>query len=234
VTREHTEEELLLLRHTGARLHEILGMTAGGYRKAPDPLQAFVVNKGSLGREEKRITFLDTDEEALWKYIRDERARYDPLGRRHLADLDAQDPIFLTARHKPYSDAAFRYHWDRLMTQAQKRYQVCFTPHAIRHLFVTQHLVWIKEAAGDSREEQQRLKAGLVQIMGWHSRETMQIYDHTFSLQEAVSQLHAFQRRAESQALLRATDAPADPTPNAVIEEAEESDAFAQLWEDLA
>ena len=36
---------LLLLRHTGARLHEILGMTIGGYRKAADPLRAFVVNK---------------------------------------------------------------------------------------------------------------------------------------------------------------------------------------------
>ncbi len=42
---------LLLLRHTGARLHEILGMTVGGYRKAAGPLCAMVVNKGSLGRE---------------------------------------------------------------------------------------------------------------------------------------------------------------------------------------
>jgi len=32
---------LLLLRYTGARLHEILGLTAGGYRKAKDPCQAY-------------------------------------------------------------------------------------------------------------------------------------------------------------------------------------------------
>ena len=83
------------------------------------------------------------------------------------------------------------------MERAKKRYRLSFTPHAIRHLFVTQHLVWINEEAADDQQEQQRLKAGLVQIMGWHSRETMQIYDHTFSVQEAVHTLHEFQREAE-------------------------------------
>lgn len=42
---------LLLLRQTGARLNEILSLTAGGYRKAKGPYQAYVVNKGSYGRE---------------------------------------------------------------------------------------------------------------------------------------------------------------------------------------
>ncbi len=230
---------LLLLRHTGARLHEILSMTAGGYRKAAGPLNALVVNKGSLGREEKLITFLDTDEEALLKYIRGERAQYDPLGRSQLATLEDSDPLFLTARRKPYTDAAFRYHWNQLMEQAKKRYQVSFTPHAVRHLFVTQHLVWIKQEAGDDREEQQRLKAGLVQIMGWHSRETMRIYDHTFSIQEAVHKLHEFQRKAESQAQ-RAVEAPGtlvllSPLQEeiTVIEDVEPPNAFAQLWEEL-
>jgi len=230
---------LLLLRHTGARLHEILGMTAGGYRKAAGPLNALVVNKGSLGREEKLITFLDTDEVELLKYIREERAQYDPLGRTQLADLHDADPLFLTARRKPYADAAFRYHWNCLMEQVQRRYQVFFTPHAIRHLFVTQHLVWIKEEAGDDREEQQRLKAGLIQIMGWHSRETMRIYDHTFSIQEAVQKLHEFQRKAEHQAIQAiATSASLEPNLTeerevTIIEESEPLNTFAQLWEEL-
>ena len=230
---------LLLLRHTGARLHEILGMTAGGYRKAAGPLNALVVNKGSLGREEKLITFLDTDEEELLKYIRGERAKSDPSGHSQLAELDDSDPLFLTARHKPYADAAFRYHWNHLMEQAKKRYQVSFTPHAVRHLFVTQHLVWIKEETGDDREEQQRLKAGLVQIMGWHSRQTMRIYDHTFSIQEAVHKLHEFQRKAESQAQM-AVEAPSPlALPSSrqeeitLIEVVEPPNAFAQLWEEL-
>jgi site-specific recombinase XerD len=231
---------LLLLCHTGARLHEILGMTVGGYRKATDPFSAFVVNKGSLGREEKLITFLDTDEEELLTYMRRERAMYDPLGRTQLAELDDTDPVFLTAQCKPYAGAAFRYHWNHLMKQVEVRYQVSFTPHAIRHLFVTQHLVWIKEETGDDREEQQRLKAGLVQIMGWHSRETMRIYDHTFSIQEAVQKLHAFQRKAERQAP-RAIEVPASLEPCSpfqqeitISEENEQPNAFAQLWEDLA
>jgi hypothetical protein len=63
-------------------------MNVGGYRKATDPFSALVVNKGSLGREEKLITFLDTDEEELLKYLRGERTKYDPLGRTQLADLD--------------------------------------------------------------------------------------------------------------------------------------------------
>jgi site-specific recombinase XerD len=230
---------LLLLRHTGARLHEILGMTVGGYRKATDPFSAFVVNKGSLGREEKLVTFLDTDEEELLKYIRGERARYDPLGRRELTALDDTDPFFLTARRKPYADAAFRYHWNHLMKQVELRYRVSFTPHAIRHLFVTQHLVWIKEETGDDREEQQRLKAGLVQIMGWHSRETMRIYDHTFTLQEAVQKLHAFQKKAEQQ-VTQAVEVLVTPSKQSeitqeitVIEEGEPPNAFAQLWEEM-
>lgn len=231
---------LLLLRHTGARLHEILGMTVGGYRKATDPFSTFVVNKGSLGREEKLITFLDTDEEELLTYIRGERARYDPLGRTQLAELEDTDSVFLTARRKPYADGAFRYHWSHLMKQVEVRYRVSFTPHAIRHLFVTQHLVWIKEETGDDQEEQQHLKAGLVQIMGWRSRETMRIYDHTFSIQEAVQKLHAFQRKAERQAA-KAVEEPASLEPFSpsqqeitIIEENEQPNAFAQLWEDLA
>ncbi len=230
---------LLLLRHTGARLHEILGMTAGGYRKPAGALNALVVNKGSLGREEKLITFLDTDEVELLKYIRGERAQYDQWGRTQLAELNDADPLFLTARRKPYADAAFRYHWNCLMEQVQKRYCVSFTPHAVRHLFVTQHLVWIKEEAGNDQEEQQRLKAGLVQIMGWHSRETMRIYDHTFSLQEAVQKLHEFQRKAEQQASGVGAELSLLPLPASqeeeivIIEEIGPADAFTQLWEEL-
>jgi integrase len=203
-------------------------------------LNALVVNKGSLGREEKLITFLDTDEEELLTYIGGERAKYDPLGRTRLAALDDIDPLFLTAQGQPYADTAFRYHWNHLMKLVEARYRVSFTPHAIRHLFVTQHLVWIKEETGDDWEEQQRLKAGLVQIMGWHSRETMRIYDHTFSIAEAMQKLHAFQRKAERQAAL-AVEEPASlesfsPCQQeiTIIEEREQPDVFAQLWEDLA
>jgi hypothetical protein len=45
----------MILRETGARLSEILTMTAGGYHKAKDPYQTYVTNKGSYGREEKLL-----------------------------------------------------------------------------------------------------------------------------------------------------------------------------------
>ena len=44
---------LLLIRQTGARLSEVLEMTAGGYRAARHPGHALVKNKGSRGREER-------------------------------------------------------------------------------------------------------------------------------------------------------------------------------------
>src|SRR5437667_6326466 len=125
------------------------------------------------------------------------------------------------------------------MEQVQKPDRRAFSPHAVRHLFVTQHLVWIKGEAGNDQEEQQRLKAGLVQIMGWHSRETMRIYDHTFSLQEAVQKLHEFQRKAEQQASGVGAELSLLPLPASqeqemvIIEEIGPADAFTRLWEEL-
>src|SRR5437667_10225871 len=125
------------------------------------------------------------------------------------------------------------------MEQVQKPDRRAFSPHAVRHLFVTQHLVWIKGEAGNDQEEQQRLKAGLVQIMGWHSRETMRIYDHTFTIQEAVQKLHAFQKKAEHQvaqtveALVTRPEESVITREITVIEESEPPNVFAQLWEDM-
>ncbi len=48
---------LELLRNTGARLHEVVGLSVGGYRNQGIAGQAQVVSKGSLGREVKTIYF---------------------------------------------------------------------------------------------------------------------------------------------------------------------------------
>src|SRR5579863_5614309 len=98
---------LLLLRQTGARVHEIVGMTAGGYRAAGHPRRAMVVNKGSQGRETKEIIFSATAEALLARYIRTERAQADPHGRRRLIDLEDHDPLFLTRAGRAYSPDAF-------------------------------------------------------------------------------------------------------------------------------
>jgi site-specific recombinase XerD len=128
---------LLLLRQTGARLSEVLEMTVGGYRAAHHAGRALVKNKGSRGREEKLIHFTTSIDATLVKYVRTERARYDPQGRKRLEDLDDRDPLFLTRTGKPYNRAAFYHHWNRLFVPAQgqfkKQERVEFTPHDLRH-----------------------------------------------------------------------------------------------------
>ncbi len=235
---------LLLLRHTGVRLHEALGMTAGGYRRTHDPHKAYVVNKGSLGREEKLIFFPDTVENALTQYIRGERVKQDRIGRKGLDQLDDNDPLFLTRSGKPYSDAAFRARWKPLMKQVEARYDVTFTPHTIRHLFVTNYLSWIKEQASDNPEEQRKMKEGLRLFMGWRSRRTMEVYDHTFSAQEALLAVARFQQEAEQQRTptsvsarsIRPAPPPLPPATQGMRETGSlvASDrAFTHLWESL-
>jgi hypothetical protein len=105
---------LMILRETGARLREILSMTAGGFRKAKDPYQAYITNKGSYGRDEKLIRLTKPIEAALVQYVRTERAKLDPKGLKRLSQLDDTDPIFLTRRCTPYTRDAFYHNWHKL------------------------------------------------------------------------------------------------------------------------
>jgi hypothetical protein len=180
---------LLLLRYTGARPHEILTLTAGGCRKAPDVLSAVVVNKRSRGREVKTIHFTDLVEREMTIYLRTERAKYDPQGRKHLEDLDDRDPIFLTEQGKPYSYGAFRYHWRKLYAPVTKRYKVTFRLYDLRHLFVTQYIQRAKiDAAGDGVKLAEA-KEGLQLLMAWRSPMTMKAYDHSFQKAEGLARL---------------------------------------------
>ncbi len=142
---------LLLIRQTGARLSEVIEMTVGGYRKARDAGQALVKNKGSRGREEKTIYFSQSLDRYLHDYIRTERAKYDPHGRKRLEDLADHDPLFLTRTGKPYTRSAFYYHWNKLFAPAQQQFKkgecVEFTPHDLRHLRVTRTVANLRKQA---------------------------------------------------------------------------------------
>lgn len=198
---------LLLLRQTGARLHEILGLTAGGYRRGqelpkadPDQCQAYVVNKGSQGREEKLIYFTPSVEQALLRYIRTERRTHDLAGRRRLEDLDERDPLFLTRKGKPYSSEAFRYHWRQITKRAKLlHYLVGFTPHTLRHLFVTQNMMNFKAEAAKRGTNLQDLKEGFQDLMAWRSQETMLGYDQSDKDGEALQAVGKWQRDMEEQ-----------------------------------
>ncbi len=191
---------LLLLRQTGARVHEIVGMTAGGYRAARHPRRAMVVNKGSRGREDKEVFFSATAEALLAAYIRTERAQADPHGRRYLVDLDDRAPLFLTRAGAAYTPDAFRYHWAALRERARRRYRVAFTPPTIRHLYVTEMMLKIKErAAGDATRERE-IKEGFRRIMGWRGRDTLAGYDHSFSMQAALAEITLLHDELEREA----------------------------------
>jgi integrase len=186
---------LLLLRQTGARLSEVIEMTVGGYRNARRAGRALVKNKGSRGREEKTIYFTPSLDRRLLDYIRTERANYDPQGRKRLEELDDHDPLFLTQTGKPYTRAAFYYHWKRLFTPAQqplkKAEQVSFTPHDLRHLRVTRTVTKIrKDAKGDAAAEAALLE-GFQHLMGWRSPETMATYTKTMNKRKALEMVLA-------------------------------------------
>jgi hypothetical protein len=68
---------LELLRNTGARLHEIVLLTVGGYRNEGIAGQAQVVSKGSLGREIKTIYFAHNPNvmQLLTRYLEHTRPR---------------------------------------------------------------------------------------------------------------------------------------------------------------
>ncbi len=189
---------LLLLKHTGGRLHEVLGLSAGGYRKAIDPCSAFTVRKGSRGCEDKRVYFSDRVEAELSEYVAGERSKLDGSGRKAISQLGDKERIFITPKREAYQDSAFRYHWNRNMGAAAKRFGVRFTPHAVRHLFVTEFMKWIREEEAPNDPERQRfLLRGLQTIMGWRNGRTIVIYNHTFAMQDAVRVVHAFQQRIE-------------------------------------
>ncbi len=181
---------LLLLRQTGARLSEIVTLTVGGYRSARTSGRAFVKNKGSRGREEKLIHFTPTVERLLQNYVRTERAKYDPLGRKRLEELDDRDPLFLTRTGKPYSRSAFYHHWKQLFASAQQQFRrqerVEFTPHDLRHLRVTRTVTKIRQDAKGDAAVEAALLEGFQQVMGWRSPETMATYMKTMNKRQAV------------------------------------------------
>ena len=196
---------LLILRETGARLSEVLSMTAGGFRKAKDPYQAYITNKGSYGREEKLIRLTKPIEAALVRYVRTERARLDLKGRKRLSQFDDTDPIFLTRRCTPYTRDAFYFHWRKLYAARppqkegkQEFPSLEYTPHDMRHLRVTAWLTAIRKVKDADRA--QMLRRCVQRRMAWRDPLTILCYDHSFTEQEDEEVFADFQQETERQA----------------------------------
>ena len=61
-------------------------------------------------------------EEALHRYIRTDRSRLDTLGRRKLAQLGNDDPVFLARGGRAFSAGAFRWQWLKLRKKAEREF----------------------------------------------------------------------------------------------------------------
>jgi hypothetical protein len=233
----------LILRETGARLSEVLSMTAGGYRRARDPYQAYITNKGSYGREEKLIRLSPPIEAALVRYVRTERAKIDPQGRKRLSQLEDTAPLFLTRKGTPYNRDAFYYHWRKLFAARPPQKDeksgatfpsLEFTAHDMRHLRVTGWLSDIRKVKDADRA--QLLRRCVQRRMAWRSPLTITCYDHSFTEAEEEEAFATFQQTTEKRA--EALDATPQPTMKArstiQISEPQSSAAALQALADLA
>jgi site-specific recombinase XerD len=193
---------LHLLQSTGARLHEVALMTVGGYQNEGIAGQAQVMNKGSYGREVKTIYFFHNPhvQEALNEYLEQVRPLHDTQKWARLADVDPKAPLFLTARGTPYSPKAFYYHWYRHYVSLQSACPVPFSPHDLRHLFVTENLIRLKLKCGfgtdhfDAETYLSEREAFGRQIMSWRSAKTINIYDQSRRGESVFSTLAEYQK----------------------------------------
>jgi hypothetical protein len=193
---------LELLRNTGARLHEIVLLTVGGYRNEGIAGQAKVMDKGSNGREIKTIYFAHNPrvEQALMAYIEQVRPLHDPYGRVRLVDVADHEPLFLTEQKTPYSLKSFYWHWYKHYTPLQSLCPVHFSVHDIRHLFVTEFLITLRITCGAGTDQfnsdrylREREAFGS-QVMGWQSLRTIDIYDQSRDGERTLHVLATYQQ----------------------------------------
>ncbi len=216
---------LELLRNTGARLHEIVSLSVGGYRNAGLAGQAKVINKGRTGREVKTVYFAHNPrvEQLLTAYLKQVRPLHDPQGRTSLAELEDAEPFFLTARKTPYSVKSFYWYWYHAYEPLQALCPVRFSAHDIRHLFVSEFLITLRLACGsgtnhfDSERYLREREAFGLLVMGWQSSRTIDIYDQSRDGERALVVLSAYQQKLSQRSYL--PEPPRDATFDQVQKE---------------
>ncbi len=191
---------LLLLRYTGPRAFEVITLTVGGYRARGVTGLIRVTNKGDQGRLVKTLAFEAQPrvQEQLDRYLGHERPAWDKRGRRRLADIGTNEPFFLTRGGDPYTYDAFYYHWRKHYPQHRQRCPIAFTLHDIRHAFVTEHLLRLREEqrvnGHDNTWRLERKASFGRDIMGWRDPTVIETYDHTIDQREGLARLAAQQQ----------------------------------------
>ncbi len=212
---------LELLRNTGARLHEVVLLTVGGYRNDGRAGQAQVVSKGSLGREMKTIYFAHHPRvmQLLVRYLEQVRPRWDTQRRKRLDELENGEPFFLTERGTAYSVKSFYYHWYKHAPRFRSLCPVPFSPHDIRHLFITEFLIMLRQSCGagtdhfDAERYQREREAFGSTLMGWRSSHTIDVYDHSRDGEQTLQVLAMMQHRLAERRYGALAEAPAATSP---------------------
>ncbi len=202
---------LRLMLESGARVSEVLGLSARGLRMAHNPkigidVAAFVRNKGdhTLG---KPIWCSADTREQLQRYIARDRSQLDPHRRTRLEQLGDDDPIFLSRRRKQLEYSGFGIVFKRLLANAQRHFGSApqhpdairvvlpgITPHTIRHLHTTFRVKKVRELFSSPAERERALEA-LVDDLGWRSAEMLKTYDHAITRSELREIMASSMRR---------------------------------------
>src|SRR5713101_4910420 len=189
-----------MLLESGARVSEVLGLTAGGLRAAHNPkigidVAALVRNKGEHTLRKPIWCSADTREQ-LRRYIARERSQLDTQSRTKLEQLGDDDPIFLSRRKRQLEYSGFCIIFKRLLAKAQHHFATAperpdavrialpsITPHTIRHLHTTFRVKKVRELFTSPAERERALEA-LVDDLGWRSAEMLKTYDHAITRSE--------------------------------------------------
>ena len=173
-----------MLFESGARISEILDLTALDWSVSQFMNQFVARNKGSFGIRTKRLVVSSATAKLCRRYFDNDtegRRAHDRLGLtlNDLTKLDSDAlgkvPLFLTNRGTVMGAKTFRHgYW----TPALRAANIHANPHLARHWFVTNALRMIEKTSKDENETYRR-KAELVQYMGWRTAErTLKAYEH--------------------------------------------------------
>lgn len=197
------------LFESGARVSEVVALTAGDWAVSHFLNRFRASNKGSHGRRVKTLVVSHQTATLCRRYFDDAhhgRCAVDParLTVRQLTDLARRSParldhvrLYLTARGTPMTAKLFRDHY---WTPALRAAGLDADPHLARHWFVTNALRHVERGARDEAGLARR-KQELIQYMAWRSGEqTLRAYEHverSDSFQRRLRAIHQTMRRRE-------------------------------------
>jgi integrase len=201
------------LFESGARISEVMGLTAADWAVSQFLNQFSARNKGSLGIRTKRLVISHSLANLYRRYFDDAKCgrlacdphHYSMNGLQRILSEDPNRlstiPLFLTERGTPMTSNLFRdYYW----RPALRANGIHAHPHQARHWFVTNALRNI-EATAAGEQDQRRRKEELIRYMKWCSGEKMlRAYEHvdreTQFITKTLPAIHSEMKRLELKA----------------------------------